>query len=102
MENVQFECRLEGVPEGLPAGEAPIGLFQGPGQEGGAAGEFLLHLEAEVADKGGEKVQEAELVVVVDRSGSMQGVPWRQVQGALGTLLGLTRGQGNIRQVGAQ
>merc|ERR1719210_2192383 len=34
---------------------------------------------------------------VVVRGGSMQGTPWKQVQGALCKMLDLTRDQGNIR-----
>merc|ERR1712130_1021936 len=66
-------------------------------QTEGANDKFLMHLNAEVPDQGEEKVQEAEFLVVVDRSGSMQGTPWKQVQGALCKMLELTRGQGNIR-----
>ena len=43
--------------------------------------EFLMTLEATVAgDAQEQQQQEAEFVVVVDRSGSMQGTPWRQVE----------------------
>jgi len=50
-----------------------------------------------VPDQGRGKVQEAEFIVVVDRSGSMGGTPWTQVQGALCKMLTLTQDQGNIR-----
>merc|ERR1712037_607370 len=95
MEDVKFECKLETVDRG----QVVISLFKGSGEQlqEGANDEFLMHLSAEVLDQGEEKVQEAEFIVVVDRSGSMQGTPWRQVQGALGKMLELTRGQGNIR-----
>ena len=40
-----------------------------------------MTLEATVAgDAQEQQQQEAEFVVVVDRSGSMQGTPWRQVE----------------------
>merc|ERR1712037_369793 len=95
MEDVKFECKLETVDRG----QVVISLFKGSGEQlqEGANDEFLMHLSAEVLDQGEEKVQEAEFIVIVDRSGSMQGTPWRQVQGALCKMLELTRGQGNIR-----
>ena len=97
MENIEFHCRLETVAQG----EAMVSLFQGAGEqrETGANDEFLLHLDAEVNDHGKEKVQQAEFIIVVDKSGSMQGTPWKQVQGALCKMLELTNGQGNIRFV---
>merc|ERR1711971_1102319 len=95
MENVKFECKLETVERG----EVAISLFKGSKEQlqDGANDEFLMHLSAEVPNQGEEKVQEAEFIVVVDRSGSMQGTPWKQVQGAICKMLELTRGQGNIR-----
>lgn len=95
MENIEFQCRLETVAQG----EAMVSLFQGAGEQGktGANDEFLLHLDAEVKDHGKEKVQQAEFIIVVDKSGSMQGTPWKQVQGALCKMLELTKEQGNIR-----
>merc|ERR1712147_420089 len=56
-----------------------------------------MHLSAEVADQGEAKVQSAEFIEIVDRSGSMQGNPWKQVQGGLTKMLELTRSQENIR-----
>jgi len=97
MENVQFEATLETVS----GDQVLLSLFRGPGDQevvDGSNEEFLLHLEAEVpAGKEQEEVKEAEFIVVVDRSGSMNGTPWRQVQGALGKMLELTKNQENIR-----
>ena len=62
--------------------------------------EFLMTLEATVAGDAQEQQQqqqEAEFVVVVDRSGSMQGTPWRQVQQALIKMLELTRSDEKIK-----
>ena len=65
MENVKFECKLETVDRG----QVVISLFKGSGDQlqDGANDEFLMHLSAEVADQGEEKIQEAEFIVVVDR-----------------------------------
>jgi len=97
MENIQFECVLETVPRG----QVVVSLFQGANDQGEAGDnneEYLLHLEAQVpADKEEKKVQQAELIVIVDKSGSMNGTPWKQVQGALCKMLELTKNQGNIR-----
>ena len=60
--------------------------------------EFLMTLEATVAgDAQEQQQQEAEFVVVVDRSGSMQGTPWRQVQQALIKMLELTQSDEKIK-----
>ena len=60
-----FECNLETVDRG----QSVISLFKGSGdqRQKGANDEFLMHLSAEVADRGKGKVQEAEFIVVVDR-----------------------------------
>jgi len=92
MEGLKFSCKLETVGEEK---EPKVNLFKT--QEEGT--EFLMHLEAEVPvkDKEAEDTKEVELVVVVDRSGSMQGRPWQQVQQALIKVLNLTKDQANIR-----
>merc|ERR1712012_630663 len=80
--------------------EVLVNLFKSADEQDGGKmdnQEFLMHLDAEITDQGNEKVQEAEFIIVVDRSGSMQGTPWKQVQGALCKMLDLTRDQGNIR-----
>merc|ERR1719410_2853272 len=56
-----------------------------------------MTLEATVAGDTQEQQQGAEFVVVLDRSGSMQGTPWRQVQQALIKMLELTRSDENIK-----
>ena len=58
--------------------------------------EYMLKLEAWIEDDTKEKSQEAEFVVIVDRSGSMQGTPWQQVQQALIKMLELTKTDANI------
>jgi len=95
MENIKFHCKLETVDKG----EVALSLFKvlEKQQEGEVNDEFLMHLSAEVADQGEAKVQSAEFIVIVDRSGSMQGTPWKQVQGGLTKMLELTRSQENIR-----
>jgi len=95
MENIKFDCKLETVDKG----EVALSLFKvlEKQQEGDVNNEFLMHLSAEVADQGEAKVQSAEFIVIVDRSGSMQGTPWKQVQGGLTKMLELTRSQENIR-----
>merc|ERR1711963_247711 len=96
MEKVDFTCKLETVD----TKEVLVNLFKSADEQDGGEKdnlEFLMHLDAEITDQGNEKVQEAEFIIVVDRSGSMQGTPWKQVQGALCKMLDLTRDQGNIR-----
>jgi len=95
MENIKFDCKLETVDKS----EVALSLFKvlEKQQEGEVNNEFLMHLSAEVADQGEAKVQSAEFIVIVDRSGSMQGTPWKQVQGGLTKMLELTRSQENIR-----
>jgi len=95
MENIKFDCKLETVGKS----EVALSLFKvvEKQHEGEVNDEFLMHLSAEVADQGEAKVQSAEFIVIVDRSGSMQGTPWKQVQGGLTKMLELTRSQENIR-----
>jgi len=95
MENIKFDCKLETVDKS----EVALSLFKvlEKQQEDDVNNEFLMHLSAEVADQGEAKVQSAEFIVIVDRSGSMQGTPWKQVQGGLTKMLELTRSQENIR-----
>jgi len=95
MENIKFDCKLETVVRS----EVALSLFKvlEKQQEDDVNNEFLMHLSAEVADQGEAKVQSAEFIVIVDRSGSMQGTPWKQVQGGLTKMLELTRSQENIR-----
>jgi len=95
MENIKFDCKLETVDRS----EVALSLFKvlEKQQEDDVNNEFLMHLSAEVADQGEAKVQSAEFIVIVDRSGSMQGTPWKQVQGGLTKMLELTRSQENIR-----
>jgi len=95
MSLIQFSCKLETV-----AGDkSMINLFQADDKQGVLKdnNEYLMHLEAELPAEKETKTQEAEFIVVVDRSGSMQGTPWKQVQDALMKMLDLTRTQGNIQ-----
>ena len=55
-----------------------------------------MKLEAWIDDKKDDKPEEAEFIVIVDRSGSMQGQPWCQVQQALVKMLQLTETSANI------
>ena len=59
--------------------------------------EFMMTLEASVEDDKDTRSEDAEFVVVVDRSGSMQGVPWSQVQRALTKMLELTKTDARIK-----
>lgn len=94
METVEFTCRLETVP----GDNATIRLFRTNEDQANTKynDEFLMHLEGEINEETQSKVQEAEFIVVVDRSGSMGGTPWKQVQEALLKMLDLTKNQGNI------
>merc|ERR1712013_14035 len=87
------------MPTCKDKGEVALSLFKvlEKQQEDDVNDEFLMHLSTEVADQGEAKAQSAEFIVIVDRSGSMQGTPWKQVQGGLTKMLELTRDQGNIR-----
>eukprot|EP00092_Neocalanus_flemingeri_P023935 GFUD01025964.1.p1 GENE.GFUD01025964.1~~GFUD01025964.1.p1 ORF type:complete len:490 (-),score=154.82 GFUD01025964.1:169-1638(-) len=94
MSIIQFSCKLETV-----AGDkSMLSLFQNHDNQGVKTqnDEYLMHLEAEISAEKEAKTQEAEFIVVVDRSGSMNGTPWKQVQDALNKMLDLTRTQGNI------
>eukprot|EP00090_Calanus_glacialis_P006326 TRINITY_DN14941_c0_g1_i1.p1 TRINITY_DN14941_c0_g1~~TRINITY_DN14941_c0_g1_i1.p1 ORF type:complete len:489 (-),score=135.74 TRINITY_DN14941_c0_g1_i1:72-1538(-) len=94
MSVIHFSCKLETVA----GAKSMISLFQTHDNQGAKAqnDEFLMHLEAELPAEKDSKTQEAEFIVVVDRSGSMNGTPWRQVQDGLNKMLDLTRTQGNI------
>jgi len=94
MSVIQFSCKLETVA----GAKSMINLFQNHDKQGAKAqnDEFLMHLEAEIPAEKDSKTQEAEFIVVVDHSGSMNGTPWRQVQDGLNKMLDLTRTQGNI------
>ena len=61
--------------------------------------EYLLHLDAEQSVKEREIDKKAEIIVIVDKSGSMQGTPWKQVQSALIKMLDITRGVNNCRAI---
>jgi len=95
MSVIQFSCKLETVA----GAKSMISLFQNHDSQGIKEhnDEFLMHLEAELPAEKEAKTQEAEFIVVVDRSGSMNGTPWKQVQGGLNKMLDLTRTQGNIK-----
>ena len=95
MSVIQFSCKLETV-----AGDkSMINLFRNHDNQGVKPqnDEYLMHLEAEIPAEKEAKTQEAEFIVVVDRSGSMNGTPWKQVQEAMNKMLDLTRTQGNIQ-----
>jgi len=95
MSVIQFSCKLETVA----GGKSVISLFKNHDNQAvkGDNDEFLMHLEAEIPAQKEVKTQEAEFIVVVDRSGSMGGTPWKQVQDGLKKMLELTRTQGNIK-----
>jgi uncharacterized protein YegL len=61
--------------------------------------EYLMHLDAEQPVKDPEVKKKAEIIVVVDKSGSMQGTPWRQVQSALIKMLDITRDVNNCQAI---
>jgi len=61
--------------------------------------EYLMHLTAEQPAKEQETKKKAEIIVVVDKSGSMQGKPWKQVQSALIKMLDITRGTNNCHVI---
>lgn len=59
--------------------------------------EYMLTLEfTEKAQNVDEKSRDAEFIIVVDKSGSMQGTPWRQVQEALIKMLHITNSDARI------
>jgi uncharacterized protein YegL len=61
--------------------------------------EYLMYLDAEQPVKEKENNKKAEIIVVVDKSGSMQGTPWRQVQSALVKMLDITRDVNNCQVI---
>jgi len=61
--------------------------------------EYLMHLTAEQQAEEQETKKKAEIIVVVDKSGSMQGKPWKQVQSALIKMLDITRGVNNCHAI---
>jgi len=61
--------------------------------------EYLMYLDAEQSVKQEENNKKAEIIVVVDKSGSMQGTPWRQVQSALVKMLDVTRDINNCQAI---
>ena len=61
--------------------------------------EYLMYLDAEQACEDRKVDKKAEIIVVVDKSGSMQGTPWRQVQSALNKMLDITRGVNNCQAI---
>ena len=56
----------------------------------------MMKLEATVEETNDDEGRDAEFIVIVDRSGSMQGKPWSQVQSALIKMLELTRTDSRI------
>ena len=52
--------------------------------------------KVEDEDETQKKTQHAEFIIVVDKSGSMQGTPWRQVQEALIKMLRITNADARI------
>ena len=67
MSVIQFSCKLETVA----GAKSMISLFQNQDSQGVKEhnDEFLMHLEAELPAEKEAKTQEAEFIVVVDRSG---------------------------------
>ena len=61
--------------------------------------EHLLYLEALQPTEERVINKKAEIIVVVDKSGSMQGTPWKQVQAALIKMLDITRDVNNCRAI---
>ena len=63
--------------------------------------EYLMYLEGEQPlEERKMEDQKAEIIVVVDKSGSMGGTPWKQVQSALIKMLDITRGVNNCKAIG--
>jgi len=109
---IEFELKLEAVPVNNNA----INLFEAIDKQNikqtnvadgfemlevtpAGSCEQLLYLEAH--HNLGDKVttQQAEFIVLVDKSGSMQGGPWRQVQSALIQMLDLTKNTSTCRAI---
>jgi len=97
MSMIEFSCTLETVP---PA-KSVLSLFKDHDKQETKEhnDEYLMTIEAEIPiqDEKDEKPQEAEFIVVVDRSGSMGGTPWAQVQQALVKMIRMTKSDGNIQ-----
>jgi len=94
----KFSCTLETVP----LEKSSLSVFKQSDDDweivsDGDNDEFMMTLEATVEDDQDTRSEDAEFVVVVDRSGSMQGVPWAQVQQALIKMLELTRTDARIK-----
>merc|ERR1711874_479568 len=83
MSVIEFSCSLETVP----GPKSVISLFRDHDKQQNEEtnDEYLMTIQAEVPiqDEKDAKTPEAEFIVVVDRSGSMGGTPWAQVQQAL-------------------
>ena len=63
--------------------------------------EYLMYLEGEQPlEERKMDDQKAEIIVVVDKSGSMGGTPWQQVQSAMIKMLDITRGVNNCHAIG--
>merc|ERR1711874_681804 len=82
MSVIEFSCSLETVP----GPKSVISLFRDHDnqQNEETNDEYLMTIQADVPiqDEKDAKTPEAEFIVVVDRSGSMGGTPWAQVQQA--------------------
>jgi len=61
--------------------------------------EYLMYLDAEQPMEERVINKKAEIIVVVDKSGSMQGTPWTQVQSSLIKMLDITRDVSNCRAI---
>merc|ERR1711953_290156 len=97
MSVIEFSCSLETVP----GPKSVISLFRDHDnqQNEETNDEYLMTIQAEVPiqDEKDAKTPEAEFIVVVDRSGSMGGTPWAQVQQALVQMIRMTKQDGNIK-----
>ena len=97
MSLIEFSCTLETVP----GPKSVLSLFKDHDKQDHEQSndEYLMTIEAEIPIKSDaeEKTQEAEFIVVVDRSGSMGGTPWQQVQQALVKMIEMTKSDGNIQ-----
>merc|ERR1712141_711060 len=61
--------------------------------------EYLLYLDGVKDIDETVSNKKAEIIVVVDKSGSMSGTPWNQVQSALIKMLDITRDVSNCRAI---
>jgi len=97
MSVIEFSCTLETVP----GPKSVLSLFKDHDKQDikETNEEYLMTIEAEVPVQinAEEKTQQAEFIVVVDRSGSMGGTPWLQVQQALVKMIKMTKSDGNIQ-----